>query len=183
MPEHLKSTARRNGLRLGAAAFAIAALAAIGCGEGRATTSPGTDQFASASGRTLVECPTATTTSTQALIGLLGGTVSLGGHVVDIPAGALPAPTLITITVPASRYMEIDVKANDLTSFLFRKPVSITIDYSRCARTDVDTVPLTVWHIDTQTKALLENMGGEDDKARRRIRFSTEHLSGYAIAN
>jgi hypothetical protein len=108
--------------------------------------------------------------------------VRLGATTVQIPVGALSLPTLITITVPASQYMEIDVQANDLTSFLFRKPVTVTIDYSRCSRTDIDTTPLTVWHINTQTHELLENMGGSDDKALRRITFSTEHLSGYAIA-
>jgi hypothetical protein len=41
---------------------------------------------------------------------------------------------------------------------------------------------LTVWHINPQTKQLLTNMNGVNDAALRRITFTTDHLSGYAIA-
>jgi hypothetical protein len=101
---------------------------------------------------------------------------------VALPFGAVSLPTLITLRVPASSYVEIDVTANDLLSFRFRRPVSITIDYSRCPLEATAGSALTVWHIDPQTKARLEPMGGVDDPVRRRITFETGHLSGYAIA-
>jgi hypothetical protein len=113
----------------------------------------------------------------------LGGTVQLGTTSISIPSGALSVPTLIQVTVPASRFMEIDVTAVGFTSFLFQKPVSVTIDYSRCSRGDIDQATLHVWHIDPVTKELLEDMGGSDDKTARRITFTTGHLSGYAVAN
>jgi hypothetical protein len=116
-------------------------------------------------------------------VGLLGGTVQIGATNISIPSGALTAPTLISVTVPASPYMEIDVSAVGFTSFLFQKPVSVTIVYSRCNRSDIDQQPLHVWHIDPVTKQLLEDMGGSDDKTARRITFTTGHLSGYAVAN
>ena len=47
----------------------------------------------------------------------------------------------------------------------------------------VDAAPLTVWYIDSETKAPLENMGGVDEKLTRTITFVTSHLSEYAIAN
>jgi len=74
------------------------------------------------------------------------------------------------------------VRANDLTSFVFNKDVGIRIDYSRCTDPALDTERLGVWYIDSETKALLEFMGGTDDKSRNTIGFSTGHLSGYAIA-
>jgi len=77
--------------------------------------------------------------------------------------------------------MEISVQAGDFLSFLFNQPVSITIDYSRCNRTDIDNLALTVWHIDPVTNQLLENMGGVDDKTQRTITFTTSHLSTYAV--
>jgi hypothetical protein len=92
------------------------------------------------------------------------------------------ASTLLRVTVPASTYMEVDVTANDLLSFLFVKPVTITIDYSRCPTSVTAGKALTVWHINTQTKALIANMNGVNDPARRKISFTTTHLSGYAIA-
>ena len=169
---------KRSCWRLGAATLLLTTLS---CGEEHATgvVDPKTS---SSSSPTLVECPTTETRTTQAIIGPLGGTVSLGGTSIRIPLGAVTVSTLITVTVPASRFVEVDVRANDLTAFLFRTPVSVTIDYSRCNRSDIDQAPLTVWYIDSATKELLENMGGRDDKARRRITFETGHLSGYAIA-
>ena len=159
-----------------------ALLLGTSCGEHRATAVPGPDSNAQRTSPSLVECPSNNTVSTQALVGLLGGTVTLGGTKISIPAGALTLPTLITVTVPASQYMEIDVRANDLTSFLFQKEVTVTIDYSRCSRSDMDKAQLSVWHIDPQDHSLLENMGGTDDKNARSITFTTGHLSGYAVA-
>jgi hypothetical protein len=130
----------------------------------------------------LLRCPSTQTLTTSALVTALGGTVNLGGTAVRIPAGALVAATTITLTVPASQFMEIDVKANDLVSFLFQQAISITIDYSRCSAAEANKAPLSVWRIDTQTKQLLENMGGVDAKTSHSITFGTGHLSGYAVA-
>ena len=130
----------------------------------------------------LVACPNTVAKTTQAVIGPLGGTLSLAGTVVGIPSGALSAPTLITLTIPASEYMEIDVRANDLLSFVFNKPIGVRLDYSRCTDPALASQRLSVWHIDAQSKALLENMGGTDNKSARFIDFTTGHLSNYAIA-
>jgi len=159
-------------------------LIGLSCGEPRATA-PETSTLlgGGSSSPSLVECPTTETTTTSAVVGLLGGVIQLGGTSITIPSGALTAPTLLQVTVPASRFMEIDVSAVGFTSFLFQQPVSVTIDYSRCTRSDLDQQTLHVWHIDPITKQLLEDMGGTDDKASRRITFTTGHLSGYAVAN
>ncbi|HKO15875.1 MAG TPA: hypothetical protein VJU87_06530 [Gemmatimonadaceae bacterium] len=167
----------------GAAAAAAALLAAISCGEHRATGIEPPPAAANSSSPTLVECPTNQTQSNFALVGVMGGTVQVGGTSITIPGGALLSPTLITVTVPSGQYLEVDVQANQLTSFLFQKPVSITIDYSRCNRANIESTPLTVWHIDPITKSLIENMGGTDDKASQSVTFTTGHLSGYAVAN
>lgn len=126
--------------------------------------------------------PTTQTLTSAAVVGVLGGTVSIGATSITIPAGALSLPTLITVTVPAGQYMEVDINANNLTSFLFNLPVSVTIDYSRCDAASTAGQTLSVWHIDTWTKALFENMGGVNDSTQQSITFSTPHLSGYAIA-
>ena len=161
-------------LRIGSVGTLL--IATVTCGDQQATTE---QPPASPS---LLRCPIAQTQTTTALVTALGGVVSLGATSVKIPAGALTAATSITLTIPASQYMEIEVKANDLTSFLFQQSVAVTIDYSRCSATDANRAPLSVWHIDTQTKALLENMGGTDNKTSHTITFTTGHLSGYAVA-
>lgn len=165
---------------------AAAALLTGSCGEQRATTAADHPSSATASlstsSPTLIQCPTDQTLLASSVVGLLGGTVSVGGTSITIPPGALSLPTLITVKVPAGPYMEVDIDANNLMSFLFNAPVSVTIDYSRCDPAVTDGQALSVWHIDTWTNALIENMGGTNDAARRTITFSTPHLSGYAVA-
>jgi hypothetical protein len=132
--------------------------------------------------RRLIECPTNQPSSNSLAIGVLGGTVAAAGSSISVPAGALLTSTLISLTVPASTYMEIDIRANGLLTFLFLKTVTVTIDYSRCPASVTQGKTLTVWHIDTQTKALIQNMNGVNDPVQRRMSFTTDHLSGYAIA-
>src|SRR5205814_8080752 len=106
-----------------------------------------------------------------------------------LPSRSDLRPTHIHSTVTASTYMEIDVSAVDVLTAIpfplqFQQPVSITIDYSRCNRNNIDSEILHVWHIDPATHELLEEMGGVvDDKLSRHITFATGHLSGYAIAD
>ena len=129
---------------------------------------------------TLAVCPTDQSENTSGSIGVLGGTVSLGGTSVLLPLGALLSPTSIELTIPASQYMEIEVTANG-GSLRFLRPITVTIDYSRCSA-DVQQKQLSVWNIDPDSKALLENMGGIDNKLTHQIIFTTIHLSGYALA-
>ncbi|HKG90560.1 MAG TPA: hypothetical protein VKA84_01640 [Gemmatimonadaceae bacterium] len=129
----------------------------------------------------LLLCPNSTAKSTSKLIlPLLGGIVSLDGSLISIPSWALSLPTVITVAIPTSDYMQVDITAGDLLSFLFRRSVQVTVDYSRCGDVQGD---LTVWHIDPATKAFLEDMGGTDNRSAHKITFTTNHLSSYAIAN
>ena len=155
----------------------------VSCGEPRATAPETSSSRSDSASPSLIECPSNETATTSSVVGLLGGVIQLGGTSITIPSGALTTPTLLQVTIPASRFMEIDVTAVGFTSFVFQQPVSVTIDYSRCTRSDIDQQTLHVWHIDPLTKQLLDDMGGTDDKASRRITFSTGHLSGYAVAN
>ena len=161
------------------AAFLLAAT----CGEHRATAPRPPGSLSKDVSPSLLQCPTDQTTSTTGVVDLLGGSVILGANGITLPAGALTTPTLFQVTVPASPYMEIDVSAVGFQTFLFQQPVTITIDYSRCDRSDIDQKTLHVYHIDPLTHLLLEDMGGVDDKTSRQITFTTTHLSGYAVAD
>lgn len=133
---------------------------------------------------TLLVCPASQTQSTSLPIGVNGGTVSLGGSSVTIPAGALGnllQPATVALTIPAGQYMEVDLTVNG-GSFSFLQPVVVTIDYSRCDRSQTLFRTLSVWNIDETTKALLQNMGGVDNKLTQSITFSTSHFSGFAVA-
>jgi hypothetical protein len=100
-----------------------------------------------------------------------------------IPANAVLSPTTFRLIVPASRIVEIAVRAGDAEHFLFEQPVLVTIDYGRCADALSRTGTLSVWHIDESSKALLENMSAVDLRLLHTISFYTGHLSGYAVAD
>jgi hypothetical protein len=132
----------------------------------------------------LVECPTdITETTTAVLLGGVLGEVTVGGHRITVPAGALlPGVYVVTLTAPASKYVEIEAVVNGLPQFTFLEPVEIVINYGRCTRSDIDHAPLQAWYINSLTKAPIENMGGVDDKVARTVTFNTNHFSGYAVA-
>lgn len=140
------------------------------------------DLFSPSTRPSLVECPSTVTRSTSRTVGLFGGSLELDGTRVTIPFGAVLLPTTITLTLPASEYMEVDLTANALDHIRFPVAVTVTIDYSRCSPEATDDAPLSVWYIHDLTNRLLENLGGSDDKANRRITFTTIHFSGFSIA-
>lgn len=166
--------------------FTLAAVAAVGvagCSEAADPAAPGPDAPSLAStGPVLIECPVAETTYTTGTIGAKGGSVRLHNHELRVPSQAVTSPKDFRVEAAASNYMELGVRAAGHDSFQFRKTATITIDYSRCTRDNIDHYQLSVWQIDPVTKELLEFMGGVDDKATRTITFETNHLSTFSIA-
>jgi hypothetical protein len=131
----------------------------------------------------LITCPAADSRSTTGLIGPLGGVLSVGNTSVVIPANAVLDPTTFTLKVPSSKYVEIEVTANGGEHYVFAQPVTVTIDYGRCSRSNIDLAPLSAWNIDPVTKALLEREPSVDNKLTRTVTFTTIHFSGYAVAD
>lgn len=132
----------------------------------------------------LIVCRTETSQSASALLTALGGEVSVAGFRVIVPPNALPLEGLfrVTLTVPASKYVEIEVRVNGLPHFAFAQPITVVLDYSRCTRSDIDHAPLRAWYIDPLTNLFIRDMGGVDDKVARTVTFTTDHFSGYAVA-
>jgi hypothetical protein len=132
---------------------------------------------------TLITCPAGEAGTATGLIGPLGGVLAAGNTRVVIPAGAVLSLTSFTLTVPSSKYVEIEVKPVGGEHFVFELPVAVTLDYGRCGRSNLDKGLLTAWNIDPVTKRLLAPMVSVDDKVARTVTFSTIHFSGYAVAD
>ena len=168
---------------------AVAALSILGaCGDQNPTapvgpTGDGSASLLFPSSPKLLECPTDETKSETAVIDALGGTIGIDGTSVRFPAGALLGPTTVTLTIPASRYVEIDIHTDGQTEFLnlLQRPI-VTISYSRCNGSEVLFKLLSAWYIDSDTKELLERQLGFDNKLTRSVTFRARHFSGYAIA-
>jgi hypothetical protein len=169
---------------LRSASLVLAVMVLSSCGEGPAAeriTASESPMTSTSSASTLIECPVDSTVSKTATIDLLGGTLELDGHKLVVPANAVLLPTEFTLTVPASNHLEVDIKAAGEEHFQFEQPVSLTLSYARCSRSNINKKDLKVFYIDAATKAILEDMGGTDDKTSRTVTTGTDHLSGYAI--
>ena len=129
----------------------------------------------------LVSCPGGDNNVTaRATIGPDGGTIALGGFAMDVPAGALLDTTTFVMKVPESKVLKVRIRARGQQHFVFEKPVTITLDYSRCQNSPADP---TGWYVDEITNAELEQMPGLNDSTAQSFTLQTGHLSGYALAN
>jgi hypothetical protein len=178
------------------AVLTMAALAGVACSD--ASTAPGdasrqtlpyqpTAALASASAvsdasSSYLACPSTQTHSASKVIGPRGGILAVDGSALAVPPGAVPVPTRFTFIVPASDIMQVEAHADGVEHYIFKRPVVITIDYSRCASAIEQLPSFSAWYIDTTTRNPLSWMGGVDDRLSHRIFFSTGHLSGYAVS-
>ena len=113
-------------------------------------------------------------------IGPKGGRIQLGGFVMVVPKGALLDTTTFVMKVPESKVLKVKIRARGEQHFTFEKPVSITLDYSRCRNIPSDP---TGWYVDEDSDAELEQMPGVNNASKETFTLQTGHLSGYALAN
>jgi hypothetical protein len=131
-----------------------------------------------------LRCHTSETQTTTTVLDAAGGMLSVAGTKVLVPLGALLGPTTVTLTVPASNVMEIDVSVEGTDHFVFQLPITVTVSYAHCGSTLwTRLLPLNAWHWDSDTGKFLERMPSIDNKLARTVTFTTPHLSGYIIAN
>lgn len=130
----------------------------------------------------LLACPSDVAISGEAVIGREGGSLVVGGHALVVPAGAVPKPTTFVLSVPASPVLEIDISGDGRPHYQFMSPVAVRVDYSRCADDVLPETPLVAWWIDGPGRSKQGEMPSTDDRAARTLTFTTDHLSGYAIA-
>jgi hypothetical protein len=176
-------------------AFILAALAAAFTACSEPATAPSVDESKpplteennpdpppQQDGLALIQCAKADFDFKWALLGPLGGLLSLDGHSLLIPSGSLLNLALITLKQPATTFVEVDVRVNFRPHFQFAKPVTLTLDYSRCDASEIGEGPVSVVEINPFTKAILREVGGVDNRDAERISFETDHFSGYAVA-
>ena len=166
---------------LGACADSPKAPSAAVPGAARGSSSSTATPAAGALAGRLLACPSTVGDSATAVIDHRGGVVRAAGSELLVGPGAVSRPTAFTLVVPASPVMEVQIHAAGVPSYRFRHRVAVTIDYSRCAPSALPEGSLAAWYIDPATKRGLQNMRAEDDRESRRVRFYTDHLSGYAV--
>lgn len=169
--------------RLLRCACALAALVPLACDDGGLTGVPpaplGAPTLGEVNASTLLWCPTREGAEAKGVIGPSGGTISVRGHSVTLPPGAVDVPTEIRLKVPTSDYLEIELRA-DVERFA--NSVSVTVSYQRCNDPSLQDRTLTAWHIDERTgdAALL---GGANDPSLQTVTFIADRFSIFALAN
>ena len=160
----------------------LAAFVAAACTEPAAPDRRTASLSTAGASQALVTCESGVERVATATITPMGGTVSVEGVTVNVPAGALLQPTELTLRVPASRYLRADIDATGFEHFTFEAPISVSMDYAGCPPGQIEQGPISVWYVGDDG-ALLEQMPTLDDRGKKRVTFLTGHLSGYAIAN
>ncbi|HEX7089830.1 MAG TPA: hypothetical protein VF192_06820 [Longimicrobiales bacterium] len=124
------------------------------------------------------------------LISLEGGTLSLLGHTLVVPKGAVTSPTLFTMLVGLNGHVEVHLTALVPTLFRilnigeqgFRKPVRLTLSYAN-ARNVEDPNDLVIvyvpgwWGYDR-----VEPLPSTVDTTRKTVTAELDHFSRYAMA-
>ena len=128
-----------------------------------------------------IACATSGRKKANGVIGPDGGTIRLGNTAFTVPAGALTATQKFEMQVPPSEFLEVEIDAKGHRSFQFQKPVTVTVDYSRCS-IDPSKLAVAMWHVDDDTGTLLEQMNTVLDADAKTISFTTPHLSVYIMA-
>ena len=171
----------------------LVAAAVAGCGEG--ITEPARSPVAQRrllrgaelAAVQMLQCPSANADAGLDALGVVnwwGGSVDGDVARVQVPIAAVDETTGITVAQPASSLMEVEFHANGEEHFEFDRPITVSIDYSRCPATAIAShAALRVIYIDALTKEPLEDMGGVVDSVARTITFQTGHFSSYAVAD
>lgn len=129
------------------------------------------------------------------LIGVEGGELTLLGHTLRVPPGAVPTPTLFTLVVLPTGYVQVELSATlssvtgllDVGSQGFLRPVPVTLTYSRATNvTDAGKLkivrlggPLGLFGTLTGQYQVMPSAVNQTAKT---VTAELEHFSEYALA-
>ena len=129
--------------------------------------------------------------STGQLIGFGGGSISVLGHTLIVPPGAVTKPTLFTMVVLPTGKVEVDLLATvntllgvlDVGSTGFAKPIPVTLTFSRSTNVGTHGAQIKVLRI----KSLLgygnyEVMPTTVDTTNKKATTALDHFSRYTLA-
>jgi hypothetical protein len=124
----------------------------------------------------------------SATIGSSGGNLRLFGHLLAVPAGAVDHPTIFTMTVLRTGFIEVELSALSLPPSgppvpltTFNTSVFLTLSYYRSP--DVpskDPTKFVIVHVDGTT---LEPVPNRVFPERNRVKARLTHFSRYMMAS
>ena len=124
----------------------------------------------------------------SAVIGPAGGIIKVLGHKLVIPKDAVTLPTLFTMQVLTTGFIEVELTATrtdllgqviDVGALGFNKPVALRLTYKRSPDT-LDPTKLVIVHVDGTTLTALPSKVNTDQKT---VSAKLRHFSKYAMAS
>jgi hypothetical protein len=126
------------------------------------------------------ECPNEQDLAESSTVGPEGGSVSVAGHRLEVPAGAVREPVRFEARLRESRTLQLDLLADQRESFRFEQPARLSLATAACAP-DLDHERLRVYRIDPASNRILAELQGEFDPRARTITARLDSLSTYTI--
>lgn len=121
------------------------------------------------------------------LIGPDGGQITLAGHTLTVPEGAVDQVTLFTMTVVTSGYVEVDLTAE--TELLgievseFEKPLTLSLTYARSPNVPEDLSRLGIYVMKGDShKDGHEPLESTVDAEEKVVIAQTDHFTGFCLA-
>jgi hypothetical protein len=126
-------------------------------------------------------------TKVTGLIGIGGGSITLMGHTLTVPSGAVTVPTLFTLIALPNPYVDVEATATvtgllgnvvDVGIFGFKKPVTLTLTYSRA--TNVSN-PANLFIGYFRSDGTIEPLKSAVDTGKKTVSAQLSHFSKYGM--
>src|SRR5688572_16766469 len=110
----------------------------------------------------LLMCPNTKEIRVERTIGPEGGTLTVGEHRLDIPAGAVSVPVRFVGVHVVGELLKTTFLVNDAETYAFQVPVTLTLSFARCEeqRRALGPTPLRVYKINARTDVVEKDVGG-----------------------
>lgn len=125
----------------------------------------------------LLKCSDLPYASSTKTIGPMGGAISAGPHTLVIPAGALDAPTEITMTAPTGR--GVNSVRFQPEGLQFDRSASLTMSYANCNLLG-KVLPKRIAYTDERLNILYWLLS-IDNVFAKRVTGRVDHFSDYVI--
>lgn len=126
----------------------------------------------------LLKCSALAYDSETRTIGEAGGSISAGPHILIVPAGALDAPTQITMTASTSRGVnEVHLEPEGLQ---FDRSASLTMSYANCSLLG-KLLPKRIAYTDERLN-IISYLLSLDNIFAKRVTGRLDHFSDYVVA-
>lgn len=127
---------------------------------------------------TALACAGGTGATASSAIGPAGGTVTVNGNSLIVPAGALSSVVTFRIVERQDRSVGVEVEPHGTQ---FSKNATLALSFARCG-TPEGYKDFRVVEVETGTTRVLRTLPSQVDSATRTVRTTRlNHLSGYLV--